>query len=77
MNSDQFSIIEGKLNTVIKLLAIQAIGNKEYRQQVKLLDSMGLPPKEIAALTGKTANNVNVTLHLIRKSKKNEGKKDE
>ncbi|MCK4590072.1 MAG: hypothetical protein KAT77_06520 [Nanoarchaeota archaeon] len=77
MNPAQFSSIENKLNMVIKLLAIQAIGDKEYRQQVTLLDSMGLQPKEIADLTGKSVNNVNVTLHLIRKAKKKGGKKDE
>ena len=77
MNSDQFSIIEKKLNTVIKLLAMQAIGDKEYRQQVTLLDAMGFQSKEMAELTGKTANNVKVTLHHIRKSQKKGGKKDE
>jgi DNA-directed RNA polymerase specialized sigma24 family protein len=77
MNSDQFSIIEKKLNTVIKLLAIQAIGDKEYRQQITLLDSMGLQINDIAELTGKTANNVKVTLHLIRKNKSKGEKKDE
>jgi hypothetical protein len=75
MNPDQFSIIEG--NTIIKLMAIQVIGDKEYRQQIILLDSMGLQSKEIAELTGKTVNNIKVTLHLIRKSQKNGGKKDE
>ncbi|MCH7964388.1 MAG: hypothetical protein IH852_10685 [Bacteroidetes bacterium] len=77
MNPDQFSIIESKLNIVIKLLALQAIGDKEYRQQVMFLDSIGLQPKEIAELIGKTANNVKVTLHLIRKSQQKGGKKDE
>lgn len=66
-----------KLDTVIKLLAIQSIGDKGYREQVKLLDSIGLQAKDIAELTGKTANNVKVTLHLIRKSKKKGGKKNE
>ena len=51
-----------KLNKVIKLLAIQSIGDKDYRDQVTLLDSMGLQAKDIAELTGKTTNNVKVTL---------------
>jgi len=65
-----------KLDTIIKLLAVQIISGKEYREQVTLLDSIGLQPKVIAELTGKTANNVKVTLHLIRKSKKRGGKKN-
>lgn len=69
--------MNAKLNTVIKLLAIQSIGDKDYREQVTLLDSMGLQAKDIAELTGKTSNNVKVTLHLIRKSKKRGGEKDE
>lgn len=77
MNPEQFSSIERKLNLIVKLLTIQAIGDKEYRQQVALLDGMGLQPKEIAELTGKSGNNVNVTLHLIRKSQKKGGKQDE
>ena len=74
MNEKQFSIIENKLDTLIKLSAINALKDKEYRDQVKLLDDMGFQPRDIAPLVGKSANNVMVTLHLIRKSKKG-GKK--
>jgi len=69
MTESQYHEILNKLNIISKLLASQVIRDKEYRDQVYLLDSVGLKPKDIAALTGKTANNVNVTLHLIRKKK--------
>ena len=70
MKDREFSMIEEKLNLVIKLLAMQIIGDKEYREQVYLLSSIGIKIKDIAELTGKTQNNVKVTLHNIRKQKK-------
>jgi len=77
MNPDRSPVMEHKLDTIIKLLAIQAIGSKNFREQIALLSSMGMTAKEIAELTGKTANNVKVTLHLIRKSKNTKVKKNE
>lgn len=60
---------ENKIDLVIKLLAYGLIKDKEYRDQVSILSNIGLQPKEIAVILGKTANNVNVTLSLIRKAK--------
>jgi len=50
---DLLEDMNDKLDKVIKLLAIQSIGDKDYRDQVTLLDSMGLQAKDIAELTGK------------------------
>jgi DNA-binding CsgD family transcriptional regulator len=69
MPKDHSLIIEDKLNTIIMLLALQAISGKDYRQQVVLLSKAGLQPKTIANITGKTANNVKVTLNHIRKKR--------
>jgi len=70
VNELQFETIDRKLDLITKLFACELINNKEYRDQVKLLDKIGFQPKEIAGIVGKSSNNVNVTLHLIRKSKK-------
>jgi len=75
MNESQFEEIIKKLNLLIKLLATDIIQDKDYREQVMLLHNIGLQPKEIAEITGKSTNNVNVTLHLIKKSKKRRVKK--
>lgn len=69
MTESQYHEILNKLDIISKLLATQVIQDKDYRDQVYLLNSVGLQPKDIAELTGKTANNVTVTLHLIRKKK--------
>ena len=74
MDDKHFSSFEKKLDTIIRLLAIQILSDKEFREQIRLLHKIGFQPKEIALLTGKTVNNVTVTLHLIRKEKKKETK---
>ena len=70
MNESQYEEINRKLELIIKLLSTQIVNGKDYREQVFLLDKIGLKPKEIADITGKTPNNVKVTLHLIKKSLK-------
>jgi DNA-directed RNA polymerase specialized sigma24 family protein len=79
LNDKQFSEINKKLSLIIKLLATEAIKDKDYRKQVELLSVANLPMKDIADLTGKSVNNVKVTLHHIRKLKKAQkrGKKNE
>ncbi|MBU0529148.1 hypothetical protein KKF86_05250 [bacterium] len=70
MTNEQFSTLESKLDIIFKLLAYQSIEGREFREQVIFLNNLGLQPKEIAELTGKTPNNISVTLNSIRKSKK-------
>ena len=70
MDLKQFERLKDDLNIIKKLIAIKIIEDKEYRDQVTLLHMAGLRIKEIAEITGKTENNVTVTLHLIKKSKK-------
>jgi hypothetical protein len=77
MEDKQFQALSEKIDTVIKLLGVQVIGGKGYREQVEMLTKAGLQPKEIATLTGKTSNNVKVTQHLMRKSINKGGNKDE
>lgn len=70
MDEKQFSTIKNKLEMLVMLLSAQLIEGKDYRDQVKILYGAGLSYRDIAKLTGKTENNVKVTLHLIKKSKK-------
>ncbi len=70
MDEKQYSSLSKKLETIIKLLGAQLIIGKENREQVQFLYNAGLSYKDIAGLTGKTENNVKVTLHLIKKSQK-------
>jgi DNA-directed RNA polymerase specialized sigma24 family protein len=74
MNEIDLKILE-KLDLLVKLTALNIIKDKDFKEQVKLLSSIGLQPKEIADLLGKTPNNVRVTLSQIRKEKNKKGGK--
>jgi len=69
--------IEQKLDILIKLVAMNAVGNQPLREQIRRLDAIGLAPKEIAAILGKSPNHVRVELTYLRKQKKSGGEKDE
>lgn len=69
MNDISSKILE-KLDTLVKLTVLNMIKDKEYKDQVELLSSVGFQPKEIADLLGKTANSVRVTLFNLRKEKR-------
>jgi len=59
-----------RLDKIVKLTEIMMVGSikgLETKEQVKLLSSAGLQPREIGRLLGKTANNIRVTLHEVRK----------
>jgi hypothetical protein len=58
-----------KLNLLVKLTAASVVDGKDFKQQVRLLSSVGLKPKEIADILGKTANNVSVMLNYLKKPK--------
>ncbi len=69
MNDINKQLLE-KIDALVRLTALGIIKDKEYPEQVELLSSIGLQPKEIADLLGKTPNSVRVTLSRIRKGKK-------
>lgn len=62
-------IIE-RLNTLIKLTALHALEDKEFQEQIKVLSDIGLQPKEIAEILGKSPNNVRVMLSYMKKKAK-------
>lgn len=67
--NDENRIIIDRLDILIKLTAANVIQGKDFKEQVRLLSSVGLQPKEIADILGKTPNNVRVTLSMLRKEK--------
>lgn len=62
--------IKDKLDILVKLTALNIIKDIDYPEQVMILSSIGLQPKEIAELLAKTPNSVRVTLSRLRKEKK-------
>jgi hypothetical protein len=74
--NDLLSDISGKLDKVLRLLALDAVKNcKTEHDKIELLDSLGFRPMEIGKLLSKTADNVSVQLSLIRKKKEKASKK--
>ncbi len=59
--------VSKKLDVLIKLSAIGAVGHQTLREQIRLLDAAGLQPKDIAVILGKSPNHVRVELVYIRK----------
>ncbi len=56
-----------KLDKISKILAIGAMKDKEFREQIKILSEIGFSASEIAEITGKNVNTVNVTKTLMKK----------
>jgi len=70
LDDRQFEVIVSKLDSVLKILAINATQGKNLKEQVALLNSLGFQPRQIADMLGKTPNHISVTLHDLRKEKK-------
>ena len=69
MDAEQFNELSNKMDTIIKLLAANLVEGKAFKDQVMLLSAFGFQPKQIGDMIGKSANNVRVTLHGIRKER--------
>lgn len=68
-DSKTLSQIDDKLSTLIRLISLDIVKGRTFIEQVELLSNAGLAPAEIAAVLGKTPNNIRVQLHHIRKKK--------
>jgi DNA-directed RNA polymerase specialized sigma24 family protein len=73
MNNDQFTEISKKLDILTRLLALSLVGERKQQDQIMLLNSIGLQPKEIAEMLDTTPNTVRVTLSTMRKNKRKRG----
>lgn len=69
MNDKDVNEICDRLDSVIKLMVADIIGNKDYEEQVWILSSAGFQPKEIAEFLGRTPNAVSVKLSELRKKR--------
>jgi hypothetical protein len=67
----ELSEISEKLEILIKLSVAKYIDGKEFSDQVRVLNQIGFSPKRISEITGKTANNVSVTINNLKKKSKN------
>jgi len=67
LDDTQFRELLKRLDVVSRLLALNVVGGKKFIEQVRILSSAGLKPKEIAELLGKTSHNVSVQLDRLRK----------
>lgn len=75
MNEKQFEIISKKLDLIVKLIALNLTGEKNFKDKVNFLYSCGFRPKEIAELLGKSQEYIGSYLSLIRKEKKTQERK--
>jgi len=66
----QFEEILRKLDLLVKLSALNLVKDRKVREQIKFLYGLGLQPKEIAWILGKTSTHVRVELHKLRKAEK-------
>lgn len=73
MNDDQFEALNSQLDTIIKLLALEATEGKTLKTQVALLSGVGLQPKQIASMLGKTPHHISVVIHELKKEQTTEG----
>jgi hypothetical protein len=76
MEEKQFKEIVDRLDKIIKLVAVPAVQGKNIEQSIIFLDVLGFRPIEIAAILGRTTNQINVTLSNYRKKMNEKGEKE-
>lgn len=68
---DGFARLEEKLDTLIRLTALKVISDQQtLKEKAGILNRAGLPPKEIALLTGSTPNTISVLLSAAKREAK-------
>lgn len=70
MSEEILKSIDKRLAILTNLVAVSAIKDKPLNEQIDILYNAHLNVNEIAALLGKTPNNISVRLHQKKKSKK-------
>ncbi len=58
--------INNKMKFFLRLKAKEFLEDKDSKEQIKSLSSMGFKPMEISEILGKTKNNVNTQLSQLR-----------
>jgi len=73
MDEKQFKEIMGKMDLIVRLLAINLVKDlKVQKDKIIALSSFGFGPSDIAKLLGTTPNTVSVALSEIKKKAKKE-----
>jgi len=73
MDKKQFKEITGKMDLIVRLLALNFVKDlKVQKDKIIALSSFGFGPSEIAKLLGTTPNTVSVALSGIKKKAKKE-----
>lgn len=68
--NDLLTEISGKLDKILKLLALDTVkGLPTEQEKIELLDSLGFRPSEIAKFLNKSPVNVSVQLNIILRKK--------
>lgn len=69
--------IDKKMDSVIKLLALNSVKDKDEPEQIKILTSLGLTSEEIGTSLGLSAGTVRWHLHNMKNKRKSKsGGKD-
>ncbi len=69
MTSEQFKHIVAKLDSLIRLAALNLVADKKQEEKIQLLNAAGFQPRDIAQIIGTTPNTVRVRLSNLRKSR--------
>ena len=70
MDEKQFQEISAKLDTIIKLLALNSVEGKDPKKQVLVLSSFGFQPKQIADILKEKPGTIRMRLSRARKENK-------
>jgi len=70
MDEKQFQEISAKLDTIIKLLALNSVEGKDPKKQVLVLSSFGFQPKQIADILKEKPGTIRKRLSRARKENK-------
>jgi hypothetical protein len=68
-NEELAKELSRKMDTIVRLLAMEVTRGRDLRDQIKLLNQAGLKPMEIAEVLGKTPNAIRVALFGIRRNR--------
>lgn len=69
ISDKQLKVLSEKLDTLIRLTAINALKGKNLTDQVDILSEIGLQSKEIATILGTDANTVSVLKSRVKKKR--------
>jgi transcriptional regulator len=76
MSDKQFRILSEKLDTLIKLTAINALKGKNLTDQVEILSEIGLQPKQIATILGTDPATVSTLKSRVKKKRTKKAEKE-